>query len=369
MAEFLGTPKVQYFDTTTGQPLVGGKLYTYEPGPGSTTPKATYSTIADAAASTNPNTNPVILDARGEANVVLSGSTKFVLNRSDDTNIWTVDAVGSTGNSIFDPNGNEIVIYNYVAAAVNEVTISNAATTDSPSILATGGDTNINFIVNPKGTGGIDIGTKVIDTNENEILTLTATASAVNYLDIANSITATNVIITSKGDDADVGLTITPKGAGKIKLGLLNLPPADGTIGQFVKTDGAGQLGFLGGIAVQADQETGTSIVLFVTPGTQHYHQSSSKGWAKFGVVGNILASYNVTSVTDASTGIAIVNWTNNFSSVNYVVDVNVSDTLNDSVVTCTTQSAGAITVQKVLIGGSFKDPTVGWNVCAFGDL
>ena len=59
MAQFLGIPKVQYFDGN-GDPLNAGKLFTYEVG--TTTNKKSYPTIADAIADSNANANPVVLD-------------------------------------------------------------------------------------------------------------------------------------------------------------------------------------------------------------------------------------------------------------------------------------------------------------------
>jgi hypothetical protein len=54
---------------------------------------------------------------------------------------------------IADANGNEMVIFDTVASAVNEITLANAATGNSPTISATGGDSNININLVPKGTG------------------------------------------------------------------------------------------------------------------------------------------------------------------------------------------------------------------------
>ena len=92
MANLSPAPKLQFFDAN-GNPLSGGKLYTYAAG--TTTPLATYT---DSSAGT-PNTNPVILDSRGEANVWLASSLyKFKLTTSADVEVWTVDNV-STGNA------------------------------------------------------------------------------------------------------------------------------------------------------------------------------------------------------------------------------------------------------------------------------
>jgi len=74
-----------------GDPLVGGKLYSYLAG--TTTPQATYS---DAAVSV-PNANPVILDSAGRATVYLLTTTsyKFVLKDALDVTIWTQDNVAA----------------------------------------------------------------------------------------------------------------------------------------------------------------------------------------------------------------------------------------------------------------------------------
>lgn len=85
MAPFL---RQRYFDAN-GNPLAGGKLYSYQSG--TTTPQATYT---DSGGLT-PNANPIILDANGEASVWLDPvlSYKFVLKDSSDVTQWTVDSI------------------------------------------------------------------------------------------------------------------------------------------------------------------------------------------------------------------------------------------------------------------------------------
>lgn len=82
----LVSSRFQAFDTS-GNPLSGGKLYTYEAG--TTTPLATYTTRAGGT----PNANPVILDANGEADVWMASGTlyKLVLKTSADVTLSTVD--------------------------------------------------------------------------------------------------------------------------------------------------------------------------------------------------------------------------------------------------------------------------------------
>lgn len=85
-------PKQQWEDAN-GNPYVGAKLFTYVAG--STTKKTSY-TEADGL---TPNTNPIILNSRGEAANNVFGSTgpyKLVLAPSTDTDpplspYWTVD--------------------------------------------------------------------------------------------------------------------------------------------------------------------------------------------------------------------------------------------------------------------------------------
>ena len=86
--------KMQFFDVT-GAPLVGGLLYTYSAG--TTTPQVTYTDSSGATA----NTNPVVLNARGEADIWLGASTyKFRLCSADNTEFWTVDNISAPTSAL-----------------------------------------------------------------------------------------------------------------------------------------------------------------------------------------------------------------------------------------------------------------------------
>jgi hypothetical protein len=56
---------------------------------------------------------------------------------------------------VIDTNGNELLKVTATASAVNEVTLANAATGGTPTLTATGDDTNIGFELISKGTGEI----------------------------------------------------------------------------------------------------------------------------------------------------------------------------------------------------------------------
>jgi len=63
------------------------------------------------------------------------------------------------------------------------------------------------------------IGTAILDTNGNELLNLTATASAVNELTLANAATGGKPTLTASGDDANISINIVPKGTGTVQVG------------------------------------------------------------------------------------------------------------------------------------------------------
>ena len=73
------------FTNNSGQPLNGGKVYTYQAG--TTTPKSVYT---DNLAAT-PETNPVILDSNGRKKIYATGTYKFVIKDSSDTTLYTFD--------------------------------------------------------------------------------------------------------------------------------------------------------------------------------------------------------------------------------------------------------------------------------------
>lgn len=87
----------QLFDNN-GNPLTGGKLYTYVAG--ATTPATTYT----SSTGTTPHTNPIILDAAGrvpggEIWLAYTNLYKFVVKTSTDVLIATYDNIGGSFNT------------------------------------------------------------------------------------------------------------------------------------------------------------------------------------------------------------------------------------------------------------------------------
>jgi len=99
------------------------------------------------------------------------------------------------------------------------------------------------------------IGTNILDTGGNELLKLTATNSAVNELTLANAATGAAPILSATGGDTNIGITLTPKGSGAVKLDLLTFPTVTGSADQVLTSNGSGVLSFVdnsGGTSWQA---------------------------------------------------------------------------------------------------------------------
>jgi hypothetical protein len=83
-------PGAQFFDDN-GDPLSGGKIFTYAAG--TTTPKATFTDFTGAT----PHANPIILDAAGrppsEVWLTYGDAYKFILKDSLDTLVGTFDNI------------------------------------------------------------------------------------------------------------------------------------------------------------------------------------------------------------------------------------------------------------------------------------
>lgn len=96
-------------------------------------------------------------------NMVLMGTalvlnaTSLALTTLSVTGLVTLsdDIRMTDGKAIEDENGNEYILFATTASAVNELTVTNAATGNAPKIEATGDDTNIGVEVEAKGTGRV----------------------------------------------------------------------------------------------------------------------------------------------------------------------------------------------------------------------
>ena len=134
----------------------------------------------------------------------------------------------------------------------------------------------------------------------------------------------------------------------------------------------------VGNAATQAEMEGGTATAKYVTPQGMNWHPGVAKAWVVAGITGNILASWNITSLTDTGTGVLTITIATDFSSVNYCALVSVEAPATTWAVANTrechirsaTIAAGSIAVDCIdntATTSLVKDPTT-WHVAMWGD-
>lgn len=156
-----------------------------------------------------------------------------------------------SGSSVVDVNLNELIKFGTTASAVNEVTITNAAVGGTPTISATGNDTNISLGLTPKGTGTVNV-----------TGTLTARPTAIQD----------GVIIAGRaGGTSSFAVTIQPTpltanrtltlADGNVTLVAGTMATTGATLAQFASTTSSG-------LASIISDETGSGSLVFATSPT-----------------------------------------------------------------------------------------------------
>jgi hypothetical protein len=153
-------------------PLVGGKLFTYAAG--TTTPIATYTDHTGSSL----NTNPIILDSAGQANVWLTDTTTYKYTLTTPTNVplFTVDyvSVPLTTNSFASPPA--------IGSSVpNEGTFTNLNVVDLMTLEGTGA-----AIINVGTTGE-----RPATVTQNYTIPADKNAGTFGPISVADSITVT----------------------------------------------------------------------------------------------------------------------------------------------------------------------------------
>ena len=114
---------------------------------------------------------------------------------------------------IADANGNEQLRFNTTSSAVNQFDITNAATGTGVKLSTSGGDSNIDIVLDPKGTGVVDVNTSrisnVTDPTQAQDAATKAYVDAVKVgLDIKDSVTAATTANITIATALNVGDTI-----------------------------------------------------------------------------------------------------------------------------------------------------------------
>ncbi len=214
---------------------------------------------------------------------------------------------------------NHIEVTN-AAAAGNPIIASAGDDTNVDLVLATKGTGEVAL------TGAslkVDDAEGVVDTNGNEHLIFQETASAVNHIEMTNAATANSPIIESIGDDTDVGLDIKCKGTGVARAvaGTGNYEDNISADDDFIT-----KIYYESQAATQAELEAASSTTTFASPGNIKHDPGNVKTRCSCGIAGDINGSNNVSSVTDTGTGQATINFTTSFSDNSYTTSVTLHD-------------------------------------------
>lgn len=139
--------------------------------------------------------------------IVFNDHTATLTNKTLTTPVVTT---GKFITSLNDTNGNELIKVTATGSAVNEITVVNAATGNSPTVTASGDDANVNLTLAAKGTGSVVISKTAINS---ETLTANGAASLTVGYTICNKGTALALTL---ANGTTVGETkyFTNKGAG-----------------------------------------------------------------------------------------------------------------------------------------------------------
>ena len=240
MATIAPQPKLQFFDAN-GDPLVGGKLYSYIAG--TTTPQATYT---DESGSTT-NTNPVILDSRGEASVWFGpGTYKLKLTTAADVDVWTVDYLGSEITTADLAIGVQTWLgtptsANLRAAMVDETGTGVLVFANTPTLVTPAVD------VITEATPAVGVTIDGVLLKDNDVSAQDVTGSATVNAPVVNATgTSSSGGIVRLYEDTDNGTNYVQLTAPALLSAnrVLTLPDSVGTAGQALTTDGTGVLSF-----------------------------------------------------------------------------------------------------------------------------
>lgn len=242
---YIPYPKLKATDYN-GNALVGGTITTYLNG--TTTPAVTYTDYTG----TVQNPNPFTLPANGEMSIWLINGTTYTIVVKDamGNTIDTMNGISASSSvvisgdlqifdySLTDSNGSKYIKFTTTPAAVNYLTITDAATGNGPAIGVAGADGNIDQSLLTLGTGKTILGSAtsagikllgdqpLLDSSGAILESFTKAATAVNRLDVANAATGNSPSLSAKGSDTNVAVDITAKngagaagtGSGQVKL-------------------------------------------------------------------------------------------------------------------------------------------------------
>lgn len=247
--------KAQFFDND-GNPLAGGQLYTYEAGSVDEAP--TYTTPAGNV----ENTNPIILDSAGRADIFLSTAFNylFVMFDAEDNELWSEDNISATlgliSGAVLTTTDQEVSgtkIW-FDTQGFGDGDVEEYQSSSFPAVFGSQATTNTGIQIVGTGTLGVQLGSNEIGADafrggmvySTSAQTLTLKRATTNALVLsagtaaflAPAITANGVAVLLSTAVIDIAHGGTGQTTAAAALNAL-LPAQSGQSGKFLSTDGS----------------------------------------------------------------------------------------------------------------------------------
>ena len=153
-----------------------------------------------------------------DSTVATLTGTQTLTNKTLTTPTLTTPRIADEG-SINDANGNEYIKFQQTADAVNSLEVTNSATGNGAKLSTQGDDANIDLILDPKGSGVVDVNSSRISnltdpTQDQDAATKSYVDNVVNGLDVKESVkVATTANLASTYNNGAGTLTASSNGA------------------------------------------------------------------------------------------------------------------------------------------------------------
>ena len=153
-----------------------------------------------------------------DSTVATLTGTQTLTNKTLTTPTLTTPRIADEG-SINDANGNEYIKFQQTASAVNSLEVTNSATGNGAKLGTQGDDANIDLILDPKGSGVVDVNSSRISnltdpTQDQDAATKSYVDNVVNGLDVKESVRlATTANLASTYNNGAGTLTASSNGA------------------------------------------------------------------------------------------------------------------------------------------------------------
>ena len=183
---------------------------------------ATGTTVADADRVVLNDGGTMVQAAVTDLDTYVSGTTKTLTNKTLTAPKF------ADGGFIADGNGNESVVFQTTASAVNQLDITNGATGGAVILSATGDDTNVDMTLTPQGSGEVNIAAGNLNYAGTAV---TSTGTELNLLDGSNAGTIVNSKALVYGSSGEVNATILQIAGTSITSDATELNLLDGVSG------------------------------------------------------------------------------------------------------------------------------------------